>query len=584
MEQLAGSTLELGALVTGLGGGLALFLYGMRKMTEALKVAVGGGMKELLARLTTNRVTAVLAGALVTAVIQSSSVTTVMVISFVSAGLMTFTQSIGVIMGANIGTTVTAQIIAFKITDYALVLIAAGFLMELLGKTRRLRYFGIMVMGLGLLFFGMDLMSEAARPLRSHTPFIEIMQEMRNPLLGIAAGAIFTALVQSSSATTGIVIVLASQGFIALEAGIALVLGANVGTCVTALLSAIGKPRDAVKAAMVHVVFNLGGALIWVGLIPQLADLVRGFSPAAPELMGAARLAAEVPRQIANAHTLFNVANALVFIGLAGWLAILVERIVPGPREAPVDPGKAIYLDKIYLDQPAVALDRAKLEINRLGTMVLTISEDALFVSLFGREPDIERLARQEDAIDALHAEIIAYLDRVTLQDLVAPQPARLQEYIAVAGYLENIGDVVQTGFLRAGMRRIDQTLELPTEVNEALQALNREALFSLRTVLHAFKVADLDAAQRAIDGKAGFDRDADALRLRFGRSLASGGRRVVPAYSLAVEHLENLKRVRVLARRIAQVVLERHLPAQPGADSASGNRESVDRGPLAGP
>ena len=257
MSNLDIITIDYIALLTGLGGGLALFLYGMRKMSDALKVVAGGGMKVVLERLTTNRFTAVISGALVTAVIQSSSVTTVMVVGFITAGLINFTQSVGIIIGANIGTTVTAQIIAFKITQYSLVMIAVGFLMELLAKSQRIRQYGITIMGLGLLFFGMELMSNATSPLRSYTPFIELMQEMRHPLMGIAVGALFTAVVQSSSATTGIVIVLGTQGFITLEAGIALIFGANIGTCVTAMLAAIGKPREAVKAAIVHVIFNI---------------------------------------------------------------------------------------------------------------------------------------------------------------------------------------------------------------------------------------------------------------------------------------------------------------------------------------
>ncbi|MFC1791887.1 Na/Pi cotransporter family protein, partial [Gemmatimonadota bacterium] len=284
--------LELGPLLTGLGGGLALFLYGMRIMTDSLKVVAGDRMKDILARFTKNRVTGAISGAVITAVIQSSSVTTVMVVGFVTAGLLNFTQSIGVIMGANIGTTVTAQIVAFKVTKYALAMIAAGFLTELLGKNPRVRHWGVAVMGLGLLFYGMDLMSTAALPLRAYPPFIEMMQELRSPWAGILVGFGFTAIVQSSSATTGIVIVLATQGLISLEAGIALVFGANVGTCVTATLSAIGKPRDAWKAAAVHVAFNLVGVLLWVAFIPQLADLIRMLSPMSAELEGAQRLAA----------------------------------------------------------------------------------------------------------------------------------------------------------------------------------------------------------------------------------------------------------------------------------------------------
>jgi phosphate:Na+ symporter len=217
-------------------GGLRLFLYGMHRMADGLKAAAGDGMKRLLARLTSNRFTAAITGAIVTAVIQSSSVTTVLVVGFVSAGLMSLSQSVGVIMGANVGTTITAQIVAFKVTKYAWLMIALGFAMNSIAKRNQYRHYGLMILGLGMLFVGMEQMSVATNPLRTYEPFIELMQKMDNPLWGIFLGALFTAVVQSSSATTGIVIMLASQGFLSLEGGIALTIGANVGTCFTAVL------------------------------------------------------------------------------------------------------------------------------------------------------------------------------------------------------------------------------------------------------------------------------------------------------------------------------------------------------------
>jgi len=236
-------------------GGLALFLFGMEQMSDALKAAAGDQMKTLLSKLTKNRFSAAISGAFVTSVIQSSSVTTVLVVGFVSAGLMTMSQSIGVIMGANVGTTITAQIVAFKVEKAALLMIAIGFGMIFLSKKENVRQYGNMLMGLGLIFFGMGVTSEGMSPLRSYEPFINLMASMENPFFGILVAAVFTALVQSSSATTGIVIVMASQGFVTLPAGIALAFGANVGTCITAILASLGKPTEAKRASMVHVLF-----------------------------------------------------------------------------------------------------------------------------------------------------------------------------------------------------------------------------------------------------------------------------------------------------------------------------------------
>ncbi|HRX81799.1 MAG TPA: Na/Pi symporter, partial [Pirellulaceae bacterium] len=257
LAETAVESIEVGTILMGLLGGLALFLFGMDQMSDALKLIAGEGIKRDLAKLTTNRFTGALAGAFVTTIIQSSSVTTVLVVGFISAGLMSLTQSIGVIMGANIGTTVTAQLIAFKITHYSLVLVAIGFFMLFCSKNEKVRHYGHMIMGLGLIFFGMHLMSEGTSPLRTYPPFMDMMQQIDNPLTAILLAAVFTALVQSSSATTGLVITLASQGFISLDAGIALVFGANIGTCITAGLASLGKSREAVRAALVHVVFNV---------------------------------------------------------------------------------------------------------------------------------------------------------------------------------------------------------------------------------------------------------------------------------------------------------------------------------------
>ncbi|MBA1444494.1 MAG: Na/Pi cotransporter family protein [Chromatiales bacterium] len=305
----AESDMNWGTMGMKLFGGLALFLFGMEQMSEALKAVAGERLKLILAKLTTNRFMGATTGAFVTAIIQSSSVTTVLVVGFITAGLMSMSQSVGVIMGANIGTTITAQIVAFKVTKAALLMVGVGFSMLFISKQDKIKQYGTMLMGLGLVFFGMSVMSDAMQPLRTYQPFLDLMIQMENPLVGILVAAAFTGLIQSSSATTGIVIVMASQGFITLPAGIALAFGANIGTCITAMLASIGKPREAVRAAVVHVLFNIAGVLIWVLFIDHLANWVTALSPVHPELSGVDRLGAETPRQIANAHTIFNIAN-----------------------------------------------------------------------------------------------------------------------------------------------------------------------------------------------------------------------------------------------------------------------------------
>ena len=291
------SDIAWGRMTMELLGGLSLFLFGMDQMADALKAVAGERMKHILATLTTSRIMGLLTGAFVTAIIQSSSVTTVMLVGFVSASLMSLSQAVGVILGADIGTTITAQIVAFKVTKYALALVTVGFLLLFVGRTERTKQYGHLIMGLGMIFFGMGLMSDAMKPLRTYQPFIEMMANVSNPVVGILVATAFTGVIQSSSATMGVVIALALQGLVSLEGGIALALGANIGTCVTAGLASIGKPREAVRVAVAHVTFKIAGVLIIVWFIPQFAEFVRTVSPtAAPELTGINKLAAETPQ------------------------------------------------------------------------------------------------------------------------------------------------------------------------------------------------------------------------------------------------------------------------------------------------
>ena len=492
--------LEWGVLATQLGGGLALFLYGMRRMSESLKIVAGGGMKSLLAQFTANRFTAALAGAVITAVIQSSSVTTVLVVGFISAGLLNLSQSMGVILGANVGTTVTAQIIAFQVYKYGLLMIAAGFFTEILARRERIRQWGTALMGLGLIFFGMELMSIATGPIREWPPFIDLMQSMRNPLLSVALGAAFTAIVQSSSATTGIVIVLASQGLISLESGIGLILGANIGTCVTAMISSMGRPREALQAAWAHVIFNVIGVLLWLLFIPQFAELVRSISPVTESLQGIQRMAADIPRQIANAHTIFNVANLLLFIWFTGPVARLVVRLAPAPPVPKEIQPK--YLDEFFLTQPALALDQVRRELLRLGHLVKSMMDRALDAAMSGSESEASALARADDDVDKLYEEIVRYLGKLSQTALIHPQPQYLQNFIGIANYLENIGDVVEKDLLAVIGKRIRRNLTISETTATELRALATEVNRAFDLALVALETGDLDDTLDVLESK----------------------------------------------------------------------------------
>lgn len=547
-------------LLMGLFGGLAMFLFGMEQMSDGLKGAAGDTLKDVLARLTKNRFMGAITGAFVTAVLNSSSVTTVLVVGFISAGFMTLSQSIGIIMGANIGSTFTAQIVAFNITQYALIMVTAGFFLLFTAKQDRTRHYGAMIMGLGLVFYGMGVMSEAMNPLRTYQPFIDLMGRMENPLLGILVGAVFTGLVQSSAATTGIAIVMATGGLITLPAGIALAFGANIGTCVTALLAAIGKPVDAVRAAVVHVLFNVAGVLVWVLFIPQLADFVVAISPAAPELGGKARMAAEVPRQIANAHTVFNVANTLLFLGFTTGFARLVERLVPEKPEE----GKIIvrpkYLDSEMLTIPSMALERVRFEIGHMGEIITGMLARLDEGFLQRDRQKLEEVALLDDKVDILNEAILEYLSQIRQQTLTDRQSTEFQSLMSATVNLESLADIIETDLAGIGKDFMASDLRPSETTRLLLRELAGKVILAVGEVIRAIRENDEIAAAEVIALK-------DDIRLLADQALQLQAERIAvrdPGHlqlvQLEMEILEHLRRIYTLAKRVAKDFVPREV------------------------
>ncbi len=549
-------SLEIGAILMGLAGGLAIFLYGMELLTNALKASTGKRLKTLLARMTTNRFKGVMAGALVTAIIQSSSVTTVLVVGFVSAGLMHLSQTIPIIMGASIGTTITAQIIAFKITHFALLIIAGGFAMQFLGRNEVTQRTGIMIFGFGMIFFGMSLMGDATAPLRDYPPFIRFLQEMEHPLYGILASAAFTAIVQSSSATTGVIIVLATQGLITLDQGIALVLGANIGTCVTALLAAIGKSREALRAAMVHITFNTLGVLAWFWFIPEFAALVRSISPVHTQLAGIDRLAAETPRQIANAHTLFNVGNTLLFIGFTAWFAKLVTWMIPVTKEEKTHRVAPKYLDKSLLDTPALALDRVRMEIGRMAERVLPMLRQGVHLAIDGNAQELSELSRMDSEVGMLHGPILDYLRELAKGDLRSDEAELLHHYLTIASYYESIGDNLKLHLIHVGRKRLHEEMVVSEETRKLFEELVDELFHLLEQATQAVTRMDKKAARKVLKAKSRISHlCTDIERHIVQRMTAEAPMRRI-TYQTETELLEALKRVYYFTKRIGKEVL----------------------------
>jgi phosphate:Na+ symporter len=540
----------------GLFGGLALFLAGLEILSEGMKLAAGETLKQVLSQLTTNRFLGALTGAFVTGVLNSSSVTTVLVVGFVTAGVMTLAQSVGVIMGANIGSTMTAQLLAFNLSQYALLPIAVGFFLFFAGKKERLKHYGMMLMGLGLVFYGMGIMSDGMSPLRNYAPFLDLLKRMENPALGILAGAVFTGLVQSSAATVGIAIAMASEGLLSLPAGIALALGANIGTCVTALMAALGKPVEAVRAAVVHVLFNVMGVLIWIAVIPILADIAVWISPSNPELEGTARMATEVPRQIANANTLFNVVNTLIFIGFTGFFARLAQRMVPAKPETAGVIIEPKYLDNTILKVPSLALERVRFELGRAAEITEQMLKDWPSAIRNRDHRKLDEIAKRDDQVDTLEAAILKYLSRIRQHLLTEQESNDHQALMTMTITLERIADVIETDLTDLAK----QYFKLEHESGETTRQMLRGIYDAVvRTVSHAVQAIrgnDQVAAEEVMRMSHEIKRLSDEMLARRSERLGRKESKYLAAARIDMSLLDKMHRIYSLSKRIAREVL----------------------------
>ncbi|MCP4754602.1 MAG: Na/Pi cotransporter family protein [Proteobacteria bacterium] len=543
-------------LIFKLFGGLAFFLYGMELMSDGMKKTAGNKMRAVLAALTRNRVIAMFCGAFVTMVIQSSSATTVMLVSFVQAGLMSFVQAMGVILGADIGTTVTAQMIAFKLTDYALLMIVIGFLVRMFGKTASMKSIGEAIMGFGILFFGMKLMSDAMKPLRTYPDFINLLRGLENPLLGVLIGALFTALIQSSSAFTGIIIVLAQQGLITLEAGIPMVFGANVGTCVTAGLASIGTSREAKRVAMAHVIFKLAGVCLFIFWIPSFAELIRAI---------AARFDSGTARQIANAHTIFNVSLALIFLPFTGLFAKLIMRIIP---EEKVDQDLKLatwHLDESSFGTPALAIDLARTEIARmskiLGRMLEAIIQPFMSDKVeqdkyFPQISLMEGIDMREEKLDFLERKIRDYLIELSKEEIVGKQANEVFGLVSIVSDIESIGNLIHRNMVPMIPKKQALDTDFSEEGKEELMIYHTKVCKQIGLLQQAFSELSLDTA-RQIMGKERRYLDMELqYRAKHLERLLRDQKDTVQTHEIHMELMDIMKQIIVFSSNIASTFL----------------------------
>lgn len=424
-------------IVLGLLGGLALFLYGMQMMGSGLEAAAGNRMKRILEKLTSNRFLGVAVGAGITAVIQSSSATTVMVVGFVNSGLMTLNQAVWIIMGANIGTTITGQLIALDVGAMAPIFAFAGVAMVLFLKKPKIQYIGQIIAGLGVLFIGMDMMSTAMMPLRDAPAFINLMTKFSNPLIGILAGAGFTALIQSSSASVGILQALAASGLIGFNSAVFVLFGQNIGTCITAILAAIGTGRSAKRTTVIHLLFNIIGTVIFttVCLTLPLGDFVASWTPG------------NAPRQIANMHTLFNLATSFLLIPFGNQLASLAVKILPEKEEEKEKKKHLKYLRTwdAGLDPriggSAIHMEEIGNEIRRMLEMAKVNVDETFQAFLMGNSYKLKEVAEREEYIDYLNKEISGVISKMMVSETNEKTSEIISLYFKMTGNIERIGD-----------------------------------------------------------------------------------------------------------------------------------------------
>jgi len=546
-------------LIMGLIGGLALFLFGMEMMSEGMKKTTGGNLRTILSTLTNNRFIAVGVGTFVTMVIQSSSATTVMLVSFVQAQLMTFAQSLGIILGADIGTTITAQLIAFKLTDYALMMIGVGFIVMFLGKSQKYKNIGETILGFGLLFFGMKIMSDAMYPLRTFAPFIDMLLKLENPLLGILVGTIFTALIQSSSAFTGIIIVLATQGLVTLEAGIPLLFGANIGTSITAFLASIKASREAKRVALAHTLFKVFGVLLFFWWIPSFAEIIRWVSPAgASGLSGLEHLSEVVPRQIANAHTIFNVSLTVIVLPFTTYAANWVTKLLPDLPEGEEESlYKTKFLDESIISTPALALSLAKVEIIRLSNKVLKMVEKIIDPFLNGSYETLDEIALNENEINFIEAKVTRYLTKISQQNVGSERINEVFQMMHTAKELEQIADIVSKNLKELAQKKLESNSQFSKEGQAELIEYHTKTIKQINRSIEVFKDVNLEKAQE-MEKKYKKYRlmEMELRRTHFAR-LQQEIPETVATSEIHVQLMELLKRISSHATNIARILLE---------------------------
>jgi phosphate:Na+ symporter len=518
-------------VLLALFGGMSLLLYGIQLTGDSLQRVAGGRLRGLLTGLARNRLLAVFSGAIVTGIIQSSSATTVMLIGFVSAGLMTFRQTLGIILGADIGTTFTVQLLAFRITDYSLLMVGIGFTVIFLSRRRSAKDTGQAILGFGLIFLGLKLILDGVAPLKANPLAVQLLAAVAdNDVLAVLAAAFFTALVHSSAATIGLALALATQGLIDLHGAVGFVLGANIGTCATALMAAVGSTPEAKRVAVAHIAFKLLGAAIVFPFIEPFTRLVE-------------TTALDPARQIANAHTLFNFGISFAFLPFTPAAARFIERLVPDEPSAE-NPFRTRYLDERALDQPALAMGQATREALRMADVVQGMLRDVAEVFRAEHQELLEDVERRDDQVDFLEREIKIFLTRLD-RSAMGPELARKEiAMISVIGNLENIGDIIDKNLMELARKKLYHGRRFSEAGWAEILEFHGMVVKNLESAIAAFAANDRVLAQAVLDQRPLMRQRERELRQSHLDRLRQGLAESLETSEIHLDILTNLKRI----------------------------------------
>ncbi|HGM1531844.1 TPA: Na/Pi cotransporter family protein [Clostridioides difficile] len=532
-------------IVISLIGGLGLFLYGMSLMGEGLQKSAGDKLKKIVELLTSNVVMGVLVGTVVTGIIQSSSATTVMVVGFVNAGIMNLSQAIGVIMGANIGTTVTAQLVSFNLEGIAPIALGIGILFYLFTSNQKTKHLSEILIGFGILFTGMEFMKDAVAPLAEYKAFTDaLLYFSKNPVLGILAGFAITGIVQSSSASMGMLIALASQGILPLSSALPILYGDNIGTCVTSLLSSVGASRNARRAAVMHLSFNVIGTIIFMLVLNKpISAIVTHFDPT------------DTARQIANAHTLFNLTNVIILLPFSKYIVKLANRLIPIKETESEIVNNTKYLDERMFSTPSIALGNTVQEVVRMGHKATNSLEHSIAGFLNKSNEDINKAFESEKVVNKLQKDILNYLLKLSKEPLRDDERFRTDLLFNTVNDIERVSDHAEN-IAELAMSVKEMNISFSDSAIREIYEIYNKTITNFKDALIVLDVKDFELANKVLE----VENEVNYLEKTFRNShmiRLNNGSCTIDAGVLYLDLLTNLERISDHSTNIVKQVLK---------------------------